>query len=122
MQRNGKTQARNERKRMRRIDRQRCQQREDVVKKMILDPGAFGLWNVAPVDQYDADLDEVAAQIAPYRLLVVGKVRHRLVDEHELFGGRQSIGTALGDAFTDLRLDAGDADHEKFIEVVCRNR
>ena len=75
-----------------------------------------------PSTQHDADLGQDAAQIAPDRLLVGGELRHRLVDQDQLLGRRQAVGTALGDAFADLRLDAGDADHEEFIKVVGRNR
>ena len=40
----------------------------------------------------------------------------------ELLGRRQAVGAALGDAFADLRLDAGDADHEELIKVIGGNR
>ena len=63
-----------------------------------------------------------AAQVAPDRLLVGGELRDRLVDQHELLGRRQPVRAALGDALADLRLDAGDADHEELIKVVGGNR
>ena len=44
LQRDGEAEARDERERMRRIDRQRRQQREDVVEEMILDPGRARPW------------------------------------------------------------------------------
>ena len=74
MQRDGKAEARDERERMRRIDRERRQQRENVVEEMILDPGPLGLGDVAAIDQNDADLGQDAAQIAPDRLLVGGEL------------------------------------------------
>ena len=58
---------------MRRIDRKRRQQREDVVEEMILDPGALGLGDVAAVDENDTDFGQDAAQVAPDRLLVGGE-------------------------------------------------
>ncbi len=70
---------------MRRIDRQRRQQREDVVEEMILYPGPLCLGDIAAVHQNDADLGQDVAQVAPYRLLVVGQFGNRLVDEDELF-------------------------------------
>ena len=74
MQRHGKSEARDEREGMRRIDRQRRQQRENIVEEMILDPGSLGLGDIAAIDQNDADLGQDAAQIAPDRLLVGGEL------------------------------------------------
>ena len=122
MQRDGKSEARDERKRMRRIDRERRQQRENVVKEMVLDPGPLGFGDVATVDQNDADLRQDSAQIAPDRLLIDGEPRNRLVDQDKLFGGRQTVGAALRDALPDLGLDAGDPDHEELVKVIGRNR
>ena len=122
MQRDGEAEARDEREGMRRVDRERRQQREDVVEEVILDPGSFGLGDVAAVDQNDADLGQHAAQIAPDRLLVGGELRDRLVDEDELLGGGQPVRAALGDALADLGLDAGDADHEELVKVIGGNR
>ena len=66
--------------------------------------------------------DRMRTQIAPDRLLVGGEFGNRLVDEDELLGRRQAVGAAFGDAFADLRLDAGDADHEELIKVIGGNR
>src|SRR3954471_21402426 len=122
MQSHGKAEARDERERMRRIDRQRRQQREDVVQEMILDPCPVGLWYVAAIDQDDSDFAQDAAQVAPDRLLIGGEFRDRLVDENELLRRGQAIRAALGDALAHLRLDAGHADHEELIKVIGRNR
>ena len=92
------------------------------MEEMILDPGPLGLGDVVAVDQHDAGLGQNGAQIAPDRLLVGGEFRNRLVDEDELLGGRQAVGAAFGDAFADLRLDTGDADHEELIKVIGGNR
>ncbi len=58
LQRHGEAEIRDEREGVRGVDRQRRQQREDVAEEVILDPGAFGLGDVAPVDQLDADLGQ----------------------------------------------------------------
>ena len=107
---------------MRRIDRERCQQGKDVVEKVVLDPRPLRLGHIVAVDHHDADVGEHVVQIAPDRLLVTGKLRHRFVDEMELLQGRAAVGAAFGDAFSDLRLDAGDADHEELIKVIGGNR
>lgn len=58
MQRDGEAETWNERERMGRVDRQRRQQRENIVKEVIFDPGAFGFGDVLAVDQNDADFGE----------------------------------------------------------------
>ena len=122
LQRDGEAEARDEREGVRRIDRKRREQREDVVEEVILDPAPLALGDVASVDQDDADVGKRVAQVAPDRLLVIGELRHPLVDQHELLGRRQPVGAAFGDAFLDLRPDAGDADHEELIKVIGGNR
>ena len=107
---------------MRRVDRQRRQQRKDVVEEVILDPGPLGLGDVAAADQHDADVGQDVVQVGPDRLLVLGELRHRLVDDVQLLQRGAAVGAAFGDAFADLRLDAGDADHEEFIKVIGGNR
>ena len=114
--------ARNERKRVRRIDGERRQQREDIVEKVIRDPRPLGLGDVLAVDQDDSDLGQYIAQIPPDRLLVVCEVGNGLVDERKLFGRRQPVRTALRDPFPHLRLDAGDADHKELVKVIGGNR
>ena len=122
MQRHGKAEAGDERERMRRIDRQRRQQRENIVEEMILDPCPLGFGHVAAIDQNDSDLGENAAQIAPDRLLIGGELRDRFIDEDKLLRRCVAVRAALGDALAHLRLDAGHADHEELIKVIGGNR
>ncbi len=89
---------------------------------MILDPGPLGLGDLAAVDQDNADLRQDAAQAAPDRLLIVGELGHGFVDQDQLLRRRQPVGAAFGDAFAHLGLDAGHADHEELIKVICGNR
>jgi hypothetical protein len=107
---------------MRRVDRERGQQREYIVEEVILDPASLGLGDVAAIDQNNADLGQDAAQVAPDRLLVGGELGDRLIDQDQLLGRGQTIRTALGDALPYLGLDAGDADHEELIKVIGGNR
>ena len=108
-------------KRMRRVDRERRQQREDIVQEMVFDPASFGFGDIPPIDQNDTHIGENAAQIAPDRLLVVGQCRNRFVDQHKLLGRSEAVGTALGNALAHLGLDAGDPNHEEFIKVIGGN-
>jgi hypothetical protein len=122
LQGDGEAEARDEREGVCRIDRKRRQQREDAVEKMILEPGPLRLGEVVAVDQLDAGLGQDGTQIAPDGLLVGGQFGHALVDQDELLGRSQAVGAAFGDAFADLCLDTGDADHEELIKVIGGNR
>ena len=57
----------------------------------------------------------------PARLLVGREAADRLADAHELLGRRQPVRALLDDALAHLVLQAGDAHHEEFVEVVGRN-
>ena len=70
LQRDRKSEIGDERERMRRIDRERRQQRKHVREEIILEPRLLGLGDVGAVDQHDAGLGERRAQFAPLRLLV----------------------------------------------------
>ena len=122
LQRDGEAEIGNERERMRRIDRQRGQHREDVLQEMIVEPGLLGLGDVGAVDQDDVFLAQVLAQRAQARLLVGREAADRLADAHELLGRRQPVRALLDDALAHLVLQAGDAHHEEFVEVVGRDR
>ena len=107
---------------MRRIDRQRRQQREHMGEEMLLQPGAFRLLEVAAFDQRHAGRGQRRAQFQPALLLIAGELRHRLADARELLVRRQPVGALVGDALAHLTLEAGDAHHEEFVEVVGRDR
>ena len=122
LQGHGETEIRNERERMRRIDRKRRQQRENVREEIILEPGFLRLADVGTVDQHDAGFRKRGAQFTPLRLLILDQQLDGFGDPYQLFGRRQSLGALGTDAGAHLRPEAGDADHEEFIEVVRRDR
>ncbi|MGX1214022.1 hypothetical protein AB7M42_004287 [Bradyrhizobium diazoefficiens] len=70
LERDGETEARDEREGMGRVDRERRQQREHVVEEVVLDPGPLRLGDLLAVHQHDADIGQRGAQVAPDRLLV----------------------------------------------------
>ena len=122
LQRDREGQIGNERERMRRINRQRREQRENVGEETLLEPGALGLLQVGAVDQGHADVCQFGPQFLPALLLVMRQSRHRLADAGELLVGGQSVRAQRGDRLAHLTLQAGDAHHEKFVEVVGRDR
>ena len=112
----------NKRERMRRVDGKRRQQRKNVGKKVIFEPGLVRPAEGLTVDHNDAGVRKRRPQLAPLRLLIFDQDRHGLGNANELLGGGQSLGTLGADAFAQLRAEAGDAHHEEFIEVVGRDR
>ena len=60
--------------------------------------------------------------VAPAHLLVDGEAGYGLVDAAQLLGRGQSIRAAGDDAGAHLALEAGDAHHEEFVEIVGGNR
>ena len=80
LQRDREAEIGDERERMRRIDRQRREQREHLTQEVILQPGLFLPGHIRTVDQHDARRGELDAQFPPPRLLVAGERRHRLGD------------------------------------------
>src|SRR5438552_665757 len=97
LQRDGETEIGDERERMRRIDRQRRQYREDVVEEMVFQPGLFGLGDFGAVDQDDIFLAQVFAQRAPARLLVGREASDGLADARELLGGSEPVRALFND-------------------------
>ncbi len=74
------------------------------------------------IDESDLFGLEVLLQLAPQAELGFGKLRDAGVDERQLlFRQKPVIGRRL-DPATDLADDAGDADHEEFVEIVRRDR
>ena len=122
LQRDGEAEIGNERERVRGVDGERREQRKNLLQEMILEPGLFLLGHVRSVDQHDALLGERLAQFAPALLLVAGQHRDGLGNAGELLGRRQPVGALGGDAGAHLALEAGDADHGEFVEVVGRDR
>src|SRR6185295_5149638 len=118
LQRDREAEIGDEGERMRRVDRERGKDREDVMEEMVLQPGLLGLGDIAAVNQDDVLLAQVLAQRTPARLLIGRKASHRLADANKLLRGGEPIRALLNDPFAYLILQARDADHEKFIEVV----
>ena len=81
----------NEGERMRGVDRERRQQRENMREKMLLKPAAVGFLDVAAVNQHDAGSRKLRPQLDPALLLVARELRHRFTDTRKLFGGRQAV-------------------------------
>src|ERR1700677_4028687 len=71
LQGHGEAEIGNERERMRRIDRKRRQQRENVREEIIFEPGLLRLADVGPIDEYDTGLRKRSPYFTPLGLLIL---------------------------------------------------
>ena len=110
-----------ERERMRRVDRDRREHREDVAEEMILEPGALGLGQLLGLKHMDAGIGEQRFEPDPGLLLLVGQLCDEAGDAVELLGRRQPVLARRVDAGDDLTTQAGHAHHVELIEVRGRD-
>src|SRR5262249_50829566 len=122
LERDGEAEIRNERERMRRIDRERGQQRENLPEEMIFEPGPFLFRHIRPFDQHDGLPGQHLAKLAPALLLIARQRANRLPNAGKLFRRGEPVRALDRDAGAQLALEAGNADHEKLIEIVGGNR
>src|SRR6185437_856703 len=122
LQRDRESKIWNERERMRGIDCERGQQRKDVSEEMLLQPASLRFLDVGAIDQHHAGPRKLRPQIDPTLLLVAGKLRHGLADTRKLFRGSKPIRALRQNALPHLAFKTGDTHHEKFVEIVRRNR
>jgi hypothetical protein len=111
-----------ERERVCRVDRQRGQHREDRLQKLVLEPGHIAFDQSRGPDKIDVLVGQMLLQDRKRGLLLQLQAVDLLEDPVELFAGRQAVGRAVGDAFTNLPFESGDADHEELVEVGGRDR
>ncbi len=115
-----------ERERMRRVERLRRQDREELLAELSLEPGEIfarqRLVDRPRAEHRDARFGELAAQVAPH----VALARHQRIglgdDRRELLTRGQPVVRQPGDVLQLLALEAGHADHEEFVEVRSRDR
>ena len=116
------TEVRDEGERMRRVDGERRQHREDVEQEMVFEPGGFRAVQARRLDDGDALVGKFAAKLAPAALLLGRQQRHALADLGELFSRGQTVLGGRRDARTRLPIEARNAHHEEFIEIVGGDR
>ena len=107
---------------MRGIDGERGEQRKNLPKEMIFEPGLFFFRHFRPFDQHDALLGQHLPQLAPALLLIACQHTDGLPDAGELLRRSEPIRALDRNAGALLALEAGNADHEELIEVVGGNR
>ncbi len=116
------TEIGNERERVRRIDRDRRQHREDFLAEQSLQ--IFHLVGAEVIRFVDHHVlgEQLLAQRLPLVLLLELQMLGQRRDFLELLARCQPVRALRRDAGTDLPLEAGHAHHEELVEVVGRDR
>ena len=114
--------VRDERERMRRIDGQRRQDREDLVDEILLEPGTFGGRELGGGQHGDAGLAQLALQGRPDALLLVHQDRGAVADRGQLLRRRQPVVAQQRRAIRQHVDEPRHTDHVEFVEVGRRNR
>ena len=109
--------------RVRGVDGERREHGEDLLAVVARETFLLGGSEPVPAEQYDVLVSEGGEQLLGdvVRVLVLQAVR-LLADGTQLLAGAQAAGRGDGDAGVDTALEAGDADHEEFIEVGGEDR
>ena len=109
--------------RVRRVDRQRRQHREDPVPEQPLAVLLLVPVEVVPAHQLDALVGERRDDlVAEQRGVPLHQLAGLGPDRLEHLAGQQPGGGRDGDAGRDPALEAGDADHEELVEVAGEDR
>ena len=109
--------------RVRGVDGERREYGEDLLAVVARETFLLGGSEPVPAEQHDVLVSEGGEQLLGdvVRVLVLQAVR-LLADGTQLLAGAQAAGRGDGDAGVDTALEAGDADHEEFIEVGGEDR
>ena len=110
------------RKRMRRIERQRRQHREQIGHEALVEPGAVARFEIGRLDHRDPGLGKLGAQRHPGHLLRFHQRAGALVDRFELLPRGQPVLAQRLDAGEALAFEAGDAHHVELVEIARRDR
>ena len=120
-QRHDEAEIGDERKRMRGVDRERRQDREDLIGELVIKPCAVLARQRVGFDHHDAGIGQRGAQFAPGLLLIGDQLGRHGIDARELLGRRQPVVGQRGDTGVDHAFEAGDAHHVEFVEVRRRD-
>ena len=90
-QRQRETEIGNERKRMRRIDRQRRQNREHLLAEFHVEPGAIGVGQFVGAQDRDAGIAKLGAQRRPHLLLIADQPAGHLLHLADLLFRREPV-------------------------------
>ena len=106
---------------MRRIDRKRRQNREDMREEVFLQPLSFATGQVGDLEDHDAIGGEFRPERFPPRLLRCDQRGDSLADTFELLGRGAPVVGNFRDSREHLADKARDADHKKLVKIIGRD-
>ncbi len=122
MQSQAEAQIRDEGKRMRRIDGERRQQREDIGHEPVMQPVALAFGHLVGAEHGDPGRAQLAAQTAIAFLLGMHHRADLFLHGSQLLRRDQPVFARRLDTGADLAAQSRDAHHVEFIEVIGRDR
>ncbi len=112
-----------ERERMRRVDRLRRQHRQDLLAEMVGQPGALGVGQILLAERPRAPRSASASRSTIHSACcATTSASASLGDRVELLRRGHAVGAQILDPLQLMPLEAGDADHEEFVEVGAGDR
>jgi hypothetical protein len=117
LQDGGEAAVGDERKRMRRVDRQRRQDREHLIDEVGVEPAPLDLREFVRIQHGNTGLAQIVLERRPDILLMAHQGRGAVADRHELFGRRHAVVAEQGRAGLQHVDEPGDTDHVEFVEV-----
>ena len=106
-----------ERERVRRIYRDRCEDGQILGEELPLEPFALGVCEFLGLDNEDARCRHLVLERAPAGLLIADETGRKAIDLCQLLDRRQAVLARLHDAGSHLAIEARGADHVEFVEV-----
>ena len=106
-----------EREGVRRIERDRCEDRQVAGQEFLFEPLALGRRELLGFDNEDARRCHLGLERVPAGLLIADQDGGEAIDLGELLSGRQAVLARLHDPGVDLSIEARGSHHVEFIEV-----
>ena len=107
----------NEREGVRRVDRERGEDRQDLAREPVAQPFALDRCQRVWKDHAHALLGEQRNQLSPRGLLLIDQSVRLAADQRQLLSWQQTVLRRLLEPFELLLLEPGDPNHEKLVEV-----
>ena len=111
-----------ERERMRRINGDGSNNRQNLLKETFVEPSQLVLGQTIAFDDLDAIVGQLFAQRQPAVVLFVHELLGQIVDLLQLLCSGQPILRHFHDALIDLTDQTGSAHHVEFIQVAAGDR